>query len=1577
MTSTVAFDTAAPSEPEPAENPSAGTLLYLPGATAGTTQWRAETLQVVNWGGFAGRVTFDFHPDTTLISGATGAGKSTLLDAYTALMMDANTPFNGASNDTVRGRARGAEQRNLLTYLRGQTDMTIDEETGREKAKTLRGTGCATWGAVAMTFVNDRGHRLTALRAYYVPATAVDSKTITTRMLTYDDSLDLAELAGHVESRFAPKQLELAYPGMRHHGSYQAFSTALFSRLGIGAHGGGDKALKLLTWIQSGHQIRTVDELFKNMVLEVPETYAQADRAIAHFDDLEASYAAMVTEKQKLDLLAPIGDVWQARERARIEIETLDSFGLTTPGETRLTLWSLRTHQRLLDGAVDTNRTARDEATDHSKAAERRKTSLEGELTRAHLQHAQAGGDILSELKSRIGHDEVELEQRRGARATLEGKIASLATSVTDDVVFAQLAADGRAFTATLAAAETRFDQQRDELGQRKWTLLDEQRRLKQERASHDGREGRVDSNLNTAREAMAHAAGLTREQVPFIAELIDIAPEHEHWRTAAEAVLAAAARTILVPAEHLEHFSTSIDSHRIGRRVHFEGVTASAHSDALGSGDNPTKLVGKLLFKDSPYSTWVHDYLSAPARNPLCIHDPVELSAGGHRVLPSGQTRVGPTRGSHGINTGPRVIGFTNIAALSEIDSALDGIADQLAPIEAELAELSRRRAAQNARAGAYEALSNYTWTQVNVAELEEQIAQTRARMSSILEADDTLRALAEHISGLETQTQEAVDAAAEARRALKALGDRHEALVEEQDHVTNRLIDIDGRGRVILTDAQTDRLDRQFADVVHPGDPADLSQFATNQAHLLRSLTEGLARANEEVNKGTAAIESIFGAYKLKWPDPNLGRSIESYPDYAGILQGILDTGLHARQQEWRARLAQWSGEDLVPLAQSMESAIKDIDDRMEPVNHILSTLPFGPTEDRLSIHLRRLAPEHITKFRKQLKILSGTATRELNEADMEKRFRQLQTFIGQIRDVEDPRGIKGLSDRHRLLDVRKHVEITAERRGLDGSRLSTLRSLGGKSGGESQEPRRVHRRSCAPVPPRRRGEHPAHVRAGLPRRGVRQVRRPAHRTRRRGLERSRISTHCRRAAGQVQRPRTAHGALPGDHEEPEQRVLVCPYGPRPRRHHTSAGTRPYASAATARTRAGGRSPVKSVTQLTRDITRRLERTWPYEIVAAIAPTHTGLPAEQHDPPSLSWPHRFPLGRTGSADLAAGFGPFLEQLAQLRQWATGQGVTLTCQERRVAGTSQLIPTHATVPSIETAAAIAAGVWPALLPRARTRARALTGRYPHAATPQILTAATRLSDLDFDLLQAAADWFTGHPGTGLTPRQVPVEGLHAKWLNTRRPLVAALAGRERLDLLPAHPARIHFTYLDPAHRAAGGRVHDSATVGDAPALAYRPRIVIISENKDTAIHFPAIPGGISIEGVGKGGGTAASFDWVHAADCLFYWGDMDIDGLEILDGFRAAGLGARSLFMDIDSYERWSRYGTSLDPKGQPLAGRPPAATPHLTANERALYTRLCDPTFIGPRRVEQERIPLAVAANAVQAIAAARADP
>lgn len=382
-----------------------------------------------------------------------------------------------------------------------------------------------------------------------------------------------------------------------------------------------------------------------------------------------------------------------------------------------------------------------------------------------------------------------------------------------------------------------------------------------------------------------------------------------------------------------------------------------------------------------------------------------------------------------------------------------------------------------------------------------------------------------------------------------------------------------------------------------------------------------------------------------------------------------------------------------------------------------------------------------------------------------------------------------------------------------------------------------------------------------------------------------------------------------------------------------------------------------------VTADIERRLRGRW-----------HSHLVGTEE-----AFPHAFPLGRPSAAELRADYAAVHVRILEWQEWARGHDVELA-YENRVAkgGSTQVIPTHARVESIDHAAAIAAGDWPDRLSRGRERLAVIRDRYPHVADAnRVIRFVDTYSEVDFDLLLTVADWYLEDPSRaalGVTPRQVPIPGVHAKWLQGHRAGVQALTGLDDLGLLPPHPPRIHFTYLDPDHRASGARAHDSATVGDAFEPAYRPRVVVISENKDTAIHFPPLADGISVEGVGKGGKTPAAFPWIRDAPVIVYWGDIDRDGYEILDGYRADfGRDIESILMDPATYEAYEEFGTDLDQHGKALAAGDPRPVERLREDERSVYRRILDERHAGHRRIEQERIPLARALEAVAAVCGA----
>ena len=1028
-----------------------------------TMQWRAALMQLVNWGGFGGLTTVPLRGEATMISGASGVGKSTILDAYTALMMPSDTKFNGASNDAVAGRARGVGQRNLLSYLRGAVDVVDDPRTGRPVEKLLRGKGGDTWGAVAMTFVNDRGGRFTALRTYYVPRRAARSADVQMQLVTHEGALSLQVLEAAVADRFHANTLKKLFPGVRVHRTYAEFSAVLHARLGIGAGGDGAKALRLLARIQAGNQVRSVDELYKDMVLERPTTYAAADRAIEHFDDLDAAYSAMRTEERKLEVLGPITDLHDRQVRATARLAELDSYGVAASGDTPLRQWLLRTHHRLIRDAVDTNRAARERATAELAASTSAERDLASDLEAAKAAHRAAGGSTIQGIGQSIEQEQVVREDRLARRELLQQRLLPV-VGVTDaeapdlgDALmsveaFTVLQLHAREWLSGWEREQERVRRERDVTRDRRFPLSQRQAELRRERASLESRGGRLPARMHELRDEVSRASGIPATELPFVAELIDVAPEEARWRTAVETVLGASARMLLVPLDRLEQFSSAIDGLRLRGRLVFEGV--ELHLPDLGPAD-PERVAGKLLFQDSSFSGWVQAHVGEPSRNALCVEDAAGLAGGGFRVTEAGQTRQG-RRGTHGRGDTRSIIGFSGEEAVAEIDAELAALEEQLDAVDAEVAELDRRSALLEQQRASYDAIVAARFDDLDVDGSDRRIAELEARRQEILGADDQLHALQRQIEELTGRLEEVRRERFGLEARARELGEEHARLVDDEDLVTDRLEAMERSGRVTLTEEQDAALAADFAAAAAPGDPDDLERFTETSQRLAERLREAVVDAETELTRVEEELAGIFRVYKMQWDSPNLGATAASYPDYARILEEVRGTGLAERRAEWRRRLTEWSGQDLVPLVGAMAASIEEIEDRLEPINAILRRLEFGGVGDRLRIRLRRLAPAHVQVFMKDLRRLAAGTTGELGEDDLERRFTELSRFMDQLRVPAQVGDMASSStDRDRLLDVRRHVEISAERYdSLTGELKATYRTLGEKSGGESQE-------------------------------------------------------------------------------------------------------------------------------------------------------------------------------------------------------------------------------------------------------------------------------------------------------------------------------------------------------------------------------------------------------------------------------------------------------------------------------------------------------------------------------------------
>lgn len=985
-------------------------------------QMRLALVQVVNWGTFHGAHTMHVDRKGTLLTGNSGVGKSTLFDAMLRVF-DARP----RSNEAAAQRSGGAveDKRTTFTYMRGKVG---DKAVGDSSASAFQRPG-ATWSAVALTFDNAAGTKVTVSALFDLPKNGTESSV--GRFYVIDSKpLDLEAIEGIAQKRFTKGALEGIFPDGQVFDVHKAFAERFRRLLGINS----DQALPLLRVIQAGKGLGgSVNTFFRDQVLDAPATLAAADDVVEEFSNLMSIRQRLEDVRLQRDQLAPVPGLNKEYAQALLDANRLRELA----GE------EFEAYKQQLAVTVHAKTLARFKELAQSKAQELAaervvRDALAKELRDLELDYNNRGGNAISAIEQSLENAKVGLKLRQQVEDSAKKALADAGLNL-------EWSAEGWDQAHEQAAARSiELKDDSEALKELRFEAFDghatKKRELaaaQQELLSLRSRKSLLPPSSIENRAAIAAATGVPEERMPFGGELIDLAEGQDQWRPAAERALRSLATTLLVPGEHFAAVTRYLNDNTVRGALRAVDVSKPLAGGALAvedvsDGDLLTKLSILTSGGNADAGEWIRERIALDFAYP-CVEDPDELASMDKGLSLGGVVK----RNRHTVEKDDRftsrqdyVLGFDNASKLELVAARVGELENELTKA-AELAQ--SREDSHQGMARQLEALRRVAederpWEQVSAAVAADELARIEQRLVDALAAQADLEPLRANIETVREKHQSSTGVAAVLQSEYKAL-----------DH---KMTTADG-----LLDAARLKLEQSpaSASTVTALEPyfdgvADVSELyeLDNLANSVRNKLLDELHAAESRSQATAErLTRMFEAFVRDWGSAisaDHGTSIGAAGDFEARYHAIVSDGLPAQEAEFRLFFNQRTHESFSTLLHLLDEERRSITSRILPLNGILSEVNFHEGSF-LELDIKQTLPATAkvfkdaiqnalkTKHTRSSRAASAAGLAETDDdAELTARYKSLETLVKRLgsQTPEDRRW------RAEVLDVRGHVFI-----------------------------------------------------------------------------------------------------------------------------------------------------------------------------------------------------------------------------------------------------------------------------------------------------------------------------------------------------------------------------------------------------------------------------------------------------------------------------------------------------------------------------------------------------------------------
>ncbi len=534
-------------------------------------------LEVFNWGPFSGMHCASIDPRGTAIIGPTGSGKTTLIDALMTLLVE-QPRYNLASTG-------GHESdRTLISYVRGV--LGGDGSDGREEVarptNTITGL-CATYEG------EDEPLKLAAV--LWADSTSNAAQDLKRRWIF--SQADNDELS---------TWLKLLHEGgaraLMRHGKETAKLRIFESKRGYLAHTRkffdvGDNAFTLLNRAAGLKQLNSIDEIFRDLVLEDRSAFDRALEVASEFDNLAGIHKELQIAKAQQETLVPIDLENKKLLKTRDKTQQVLALKKTLP------VWFAMAAQKRWQETLATINTELEQCAQKLNAETDLQKATEVKVNTLNETYLKLGGNVVKELENTISAQRERVNDIR--QHANDYQLMTKALGLSDELTDSALQKN----KAQLQHQREDYQVQRDEKHSDTLSAhsqLREQENLAEEtQATLTKVRQRPGSNIppkfQDFRAELSQQLSLNDDDLPFLAELIEVKAEESGWRGAIERAIGSERLRILVPEQHLSTALQWVNSRNNRLHVRLQkAAVKTAASEFFSDG-----FSRKLQFKPHP----------------------------------------------------------------------------------------------------------------------------------------------------------------------------------------------------------------------------------------------------------------------------------------------------------------------------------------------------------------------------------------------------------------------------------------------------------------------------------------------------------------------------------------------------------------------------------------------------------------------------------------------------------------------------------------------------------------------------------------------------------------------------------------------------------------------------------------------------------------------------------------------------------------------------------------------------------------------------------------------------------------